>query len=101
MIDSNRCILCARCIRASRDVDKKHIFEYVGRGIHKKIGVNAKNLAATNADINDKAFAPGTCPVGCIIIKNTAYRKPIGKRLFDKEPIGSEIESKHNIDSET
>ena len=92
MIDSNRCILCGRCINASRDVDNKHIFEYVGRGIHKQIGINAENLAATDADINDKAFSPGTCPVGCILIKETGFNIPIGERDFDTRSIGSRIE---------
>ncbi len=32
LIDHNRCILCARCVRASRDVDGKQVFDFVGRG---------------------------------------------------------------------
>jgi [NiFe] hydrogenase diaphorase moiety small subunit len=36
LIDHNRCILCARCVRASRDVDGKHVFEFVGRGPDKR-----------------------------------------------------------------
>ena len=31
-IDRNRCILCARCVRASRDLDGKGVFGFVGRG---------------------------------------------------------------------
>jgi [NiFe] hydrogenase diaphorase moiety small subunit len=34
-LDTNRCISCARCIRASQDVDGKGVFGYVGRGIHR------------------------------------------------------------------
>lgn len=93
VIDNNRCILCARCIRASRDVDKKHIFEYVGRGIHKRIGINAEYLSETNASIDDVAFAIETCPVGCLIRKGEGFFKPIGERQYDNKPIGSEIEN--------
>ncbi|MCK7489915.1 MAG: ferredoxin [Anaerotruncus sp.] len=32
LIDHNRCILCARCVRASRDLDGKDVFGFVGRG---------------------------------------------------------------------
>ncbi len=95
VIDNNRCILCARCIRASRDIDKKHIFEYVGRGVHKRIGINADFLAQTEADINDLAFAIETCPVGCLIRKGEGFFNPIGKRKYDPEPIGSNIEHRH------
>lgn len=96
VIDNNRCILCARCIRASRDVDKKHIFEYVGRGVHKKIGINADFLAETEADINDLAFAIETCPVGCLIRKGEGFFAPIGKRKYDSAPIGANIEAKNS-----
>jgi coenzyme F420-reducing hydrogenase gamma subunit len=29
LIDHNRCVLCARCIRASREVDGKNVFQFV------------------------------------------------------------------------
>jgi [NiFe] hydrogenase diaphorase moiety small subunit len=31
LIDHNRCILCARCVRTSRDVDGKQVFDFVVR----------------------------------------------------------------------
>ncbi len=88
VLDTNRCILCGRCIRASRDVDGKNVFEYVGRGIHKKVGVNGANLADTDASITDKAIDIITCPVGCIIQKGRGFFAPIGQREFDQHPIG-------------
>ena len=92
MIDHNRCILCARCVRASRDLDGKHAFGFVGRGPHKKLAVNARDgLADTNAAVTDKAA--DVCPVGSIIKKRTGYAVPIGQRLYDHKPIGSEIEA--------
>jgi [NiFe] hydrogenase diaphorase moiety small subunit len=92
-LDNNRCILCGRCIRASRDIDKKNIFEYVGRGIHKRIAVNGDKLADTNASIDDAAISRGICPVGCIIRKGEGFYAPVGEREFDKVKIGAEIES--------
>jgi [NiFe] hydrogenase diaphorase moiety small subunit len=90
MIDRNRCILCARCVRASRDVDGKNVFQFVGRGKHKKIWVDSTaKLSDTTIDVTDQAC--NVCPVGAIIKKRTAYRVPIGARLYDHKPIGSEI----------
>ena len=92
MIDHNRCILCARCVRASRDLDGKEVFGFVNRGPHKKLAVNARDgLADTNAAVTDKAA--DVCPVGSIIKKRTGYAVPIGQRLYDHKPIGSEIEA--------
>ncbi len=91
-IDRNRCILCARCVRASRDLDGKNVFQFAGRGVNKKISVNATaRLADTNLDLTDKSV--DICPVGAILKKREGFKVPIGQRLYDKLPIGSEIES--------
>ncbi len=91
-IDYNRCILCGRCVNASRDVDGKTIFEFVGRGPEKKIAVNAKaKLADTNFALADKAA--DVCPVGAINKKKVGFAVPIGERLYDTKPIGSDIEA--------
>ncbi len=91
LIDRNRCILCARCIRASKDLDGKHVFGFVGRGAEKRIAVNAETrLAETDADVTDQAL--DVCPVGALLRKRRAFQVPFGERAFDRKPIGSEIE---------
>ena len=90
-IDRNRCILCARCVRTSRDLDGKSVFEFVGRGSEKRIAVNAEaNLGDTDADVTDKAVE--ACPVGALLAKRVGYAVPMGKRKYDHTPIGSDIE---------
>jgi [NiFe] hydrogenase diaphorase moiety small subunit len=90
-IDRDRCILCARCVRASRDLDGKGVFEFVGRGKDKRIAVNAQaNLSDTDADATDKALE--VCPVGALMRKRVGYATPVGERLYDTTPIGSDIE---------
>lgn len=92
-IDRNRCVLCGRCVTASRDVDGKSVFQFVGRGVHKRIEVNAEvNLAGTNLEVADRAAE--VCPVGSIVKKRTGYAVPIGKRKYDQEPIGSDVEKR-------
>lgn len=91
LIDHNRCIRCARCVRASRDLDGKEVFGFVNRGPHKELAVNgAAVLADTNVNVTDQAI--GVCPVGALLAKGTGYAVPIGRRTYDHEPIGSEIE---------
>jgi [NiFe] hydrogenase diaphorase moiety small subunit len=34
------------------------------------------------------------CPVGAILKKRVGFAIPVGKRLYDTEPIGSDIEKK-------
>ncbi|PIE53184.1 NADP oxidoreductase [Candidatus Fermentibacteria bacterium] len=92
-IDHNRCILCGRCVRSSKELDGKNVFQFVGRGIHKKIAFNSDtDLSATNVSVTDKAIE--NCPVGAILKKRVGYAVPIGQRKYDNQPIGSEIEAR-------
>ncbi|MBN1558062.1 MAG: (2Fe-2S)-binding protein [Lentisphaerae bacterium] len=92
-IDRNRCVLCGRCVSASRDLDGKTVFEFVGRGPDKRIAVNAEaRLSDTELDITDQAVE--VCPVGAILKKRVGYTVPIGQRKFDHTPIGSDIEAR-------
>ncbi len=92
LVDHNRCIRCARCVRASRDLDGKEVFGFVHRGPHKELAVNAAaRLVDTNVDVTDQAI--DVCPVGALLKKRTGYAIPIGQRKYDHAPIGSEIEN--------
>ena len=94
-IDRNRCVLCSRCVRASRTEDDKTIFGFEGRGIHMLININTQGrLDETGLAVADKAAH--VCPVGCIVVKHTGYRIPEGTRTYDQKPIGSDIEAKRN-----
>ena len=86
-IDFNRCILCELCVRASRDIDHKQVFSISGRGIGSHLVINSPS-----GKLGDSAFSAGdkaaqVCPVGAILPKHRGYDQPIGKRLYDKQPI--------------
>lgn len=92
-IDRNTCILCSRCIRASRDLDGKSLFAFSGRGRAVRLNVDSTvGLGETEFAAVDKAAR--LCPVGCIVIKRTGYRVPYGERRFDTALIGAEIEAR-------
>jgi [NiFe] hydrogenase diaphorase moiety small subunit len=86
-IDFNRCILCELCVRASRDVDGKNVFSISGRGIRSHLVINSPSgkLGDSAFAVTDKAAQ--VCPVGAILHKHTGYDKPIGERLYDRQPI--------------
>jgi [NiFe] hydrogenase diaphorase moiety small subunit len=96
-LDRNRCILCGRCVRASKELDGKNVFQFVGRGKNKRVSVNAvAGLGDTDAQVTDKAAE--ICPVGAILKKETAFRVPVGERRYDLEPIGTDIEMERRTD---
>jgi [NiFe] hydrogenase diaphorase moiety small subunit len=89
MIDRNRCIVCGRCVRSSKELDGKNVFQFVGRGGHKRIAVDADEMKGTALAVTDKAAK--NCPVGAIIVKRVGYAVPVGQRLYDHNPIGSDV----------
>jgi [NiFe] hydrogenase diaphorase moiety small subunit len=87
LLELNRCILCELCVRASALVDKKHVFALSGRGITKRLVVNAESgkLVDTDLALEDKAMS--VCPVGAILRKRRGFSVPIGARKYDAQPI--------------
>ena len=92
-IDRNRCVLCGRCVRSSREIDKKYVFGFEGRGIHMRLTVDARHdLSETDLSAVDKAS--NYCPTGSLVVKRVGWKMPVGTRKYDKEPIGSDIEKR-------
>jgi [NiFe] hydrogenase diaphorase moiety small subunit len=90
LLDFNRCILCELCVRASAEVDGKHVFALGGRGRGKHLLVNSASglLADSAAARDDKAL--DVCPVGAILRKRVGFATPIGEREFDGRPISQD-----------
>jgi [NiFe] hydrogenase diaphorase moiety small subunit len=89
LLDFNRCILCELCVRASAEVDGKHVFALAGRGMGKHLAVNSRSgrLGDSEAAVTDKAM--DVCPVGAILRKRVGFAVPIGERRFDEQPISA------------
>ena len=87
VLDLNRCILCELCVRASRDVDHKNVFAISGRGIKNHLVINSPSGKLGDSDFAATDKAAHVCPVGAILPKHRGYSKPIGQRLYDKQPV--------------
>ncbi len=92
--DQNRCILCKRCIRAITDEKGRNIFAYKKRSNRVEIGIDPKIGKELTDEMAQKAM--DICPVGALLVRGKGFDTPIGKRKYDLEPIGSDIE-KMNI----
>jgi [NiFe] hydrogenase diaphorase moiety small subunit len=78
-------------VRASRELDGKAVFGFTGRGSGKRLACNAESgLGGTSAAADDRAIA--ACPTGSLLLKRTGYAVPVGRRRFDRLPIGADIE---------
>ena len=88
-LDRNRCIQCKKCIRAIKDNEGKSYFAFFKRGHKLEIHIDHELAAKMSDELAQ--IAMDTCPVGAIIRKEKGFDTPIGKRKFDKEPIGTEF----------
>jgi [NiFe] hydrogenase diaphorase moiety small subunit len=91
-LDRNRCVQCLRCVRDIVTSDGKHVFGVTERGNKTIINIDIALAATLSEDMAMKAMKQ--CPVGCIIRKEIGYKVPIGQRIYDTKPIGSQIEGK-------
>lgn len=89
--DHNRCILCKRCIRGIKNEDGKSIFAYTRRGQNLEIIIDPDTSKNISKELAEKAM--NICPVGALIVKEKGFDTPIGKRKYDYNIIGSEIEN--------
>jgi [NiFe] hydrogenase diaphorase moiety small subunit len=92
-IDRNRCVLCGRCVRASRELDRKTVFGFEGRGIGTRVALDSLD-GLGGSPLVKKDAASSICPTGSLVIKGVGYSTPYGARAYDKEPIGTDIEKK-------
>jgi [NiFe] hydrogenase diaphorase moiety small subunit len=90
--DQNRCILCKRCIRTIKDEQGRSVFAFQKRGQKLAVVVDPELASELTDELAQKAM--DICPVGSIILKEKGFDVPIGKRTYDNEPIGSDIENK-------
>jgi len=90
IMEHNRCIQCQRCVRAVLTKDGRKVFAARNRAGHVRIELDAELGSHLTDEMARKAME--ICPVGAILKKEVGFAVPIGKRKFDKKPIGSEIE---------
>ncbi|HET8707364.1 MAG TPA: ferredoxin [Pseudomonadales bacterium] len=86
MLDRDRCIMCGLCVSAS-EAEGKSVFALSGRGADTHLIINSTSglLKDSQVDAHDKAMH--VCPVGALIVKGTAFHKPIGERAYDHDTI--------------
>lgn len=91
LMDHDRCIMCQRCMKTIKDENGRHYFAFKNRGKELEVVMDEEMSKTIPDDLAKQAMI--NCPVGAIIYKEIGYIKPIGTRKYDKQPIGSEIET--------
>jgi len=89
-LERNRCIQCRRCVRAVLAEDDKNVFGFLNRSQHVSLAKDPALAARLSEDQARRAME--VCPTGALLRKQVGFVVPIGRRKFDVQPIGSDIE---------
>lgn len=73
VLDSERCILCSRCVRFTDEVTKTHELGIFNRGDHSEIGTHDGKPLANNYSLNTVDI----CPVGALTSKDFRFRQRV------------------------
>lgn len=89
IIDRDRCINCALCVRASQQVDQKEVFQLIGRGPTTTITAHSESGTLGDTPLAGNDQACHICPTGALLLRSKPYAHPIGTRLYDNADIAS------------
>lgn len=92
VMESNRCILCHRCVEEVRTNDGKSVFALRGRGVRTRVAIDYEQEAKLSE--SEAMRAMSICPVGAILVKGKAAEEPFGDRKYDL--IGKDVRPRLN-----
>ncbi|MDH3321492.1 MAG: 2Fe-2S iron-sulfur cluster-binding protein [Flavobacteriaceae bacterium] len=81
IMESNRCILCKRCVEEVKTADGKDVFSFVNRGVKTRVHIDYEQEEKLNQ--NDAIHAMNLCPVGAVLVKGMIFEEPFGERKYD------------------
>ena len=73
MLDAERCVLCARCTRFTREITKTHELGIFNRGNHSEIDVAPGKTLDNNYSLNTVDI----CPVGALTSRDFRFKKRV------------------------
>ena len=73
VLDTERCILCSRCVRFTDEISKTHELGIFNRGDHSEIGVFKDKPLNNNYVVNTVDI----CPVGALTSKDFRFRQRV------------------------
>jgi len=81
IMESNRCILCKRCVEQVKTKDGQSVFSFVNRGVKTHVQIDYEQEEKLTESEDMKAM--NLCPVGAILIKGMIQEEPFGERKYD------------------
>ncbi len=74
VLDNERCVLCSRCVRFTREISKSHALGIVDRGDHSLVRCDE------NRSLDDDPYSDNVvdiCPVGALLSRSFLYKSRV------------------------
>lgn len=81
IMESNRCILCKRCVEEVKTLDGNNVFSFVQRGVKTRVQIDYAEEEKLSE--SEAIRAMNLCPVGAILVKGMIHEEPFGERKYD------------------
>ncbi len=81
IMESNRCILCKRCVEEVKTLDGINVFSFVQRGVKTRVQIDYAEEEKLSE--SEAIRAMNLCPVGAILVKGMIHEEPFGERKYD------------------
>ncbi|MCX2720359.1 2Fe-2S iron-sulfur cluster-binding protein [Lentiprolixibacter aurantiacus] len=81
IMESNRCILCKRCVEEVKTRDGYDVFSFVQRGVKTRVQIDYEQEEKLSEA--EAIRAMNLCPVGAILVKGMIQEQPFGERKYD------------------
>lgn len=82
VIDHNRCVLCARCVRVCDEVEGAHTWDIMGRGMDARVITDLSQPWGTSDTCTSCGKCVHVCPTGALFEKGKSVAEMLKKRQF-------------------
>jgi bidirectional [NiFe] hydrogenase diaphorase subunit len=82
VVDHNRCILCARCVRVCDEIEGAHTWDIMGRGIQSQVITDLNQSWGTSETCTGCGKCIHVCPTGALFEKGRSVAEMLKRRQF-------------------
>jgi bidirectional [NiFe] hydrogenase diaphorase subunit len=82
VLDHNRCVLCARCVRVCDEIEGAHTWDLMGRGVKNRVITDLAQPWGTAESCTSCGKCVHVCPTGALFEKGRSVAEMTKRRQF-------------------
>lgn len=82
VLDRNRCVMCARCVRVCDEIEGAHTWDVLGRGIDAKVISDLDTAWGESSTCTTCGKCVNLCPVGALVEKGRTISTMVKRQDF-------------------